>query len=80
MWTRKLPTVPGYYWFRDIDTLLEEGIGYVYPPDARGDRRASVLIPVSKIDGAEPYISDVMWRADETETDIWEWYGPICVG
>lgn len=72
-WTKTLPTKEGYYFFRDIDTDLEEGVGYVYS----GHRRAEILIPLSFIDGAEPYISSIHWAEHEVFTDIWEWLGPM---
>lgn len=73
MWTRKLPTVDGFYWFRDENRMTpEHGIALVDVVR----RTAKILIWPSDLDG-ERYVSDAHWLEGERWNANWEWYGPL---
>lgn len=66
-WSHQLPTVDGFYWFRDVERE-EQGIGLV----SAINRYAEILIWSDKSD-EDSYISSAYWAEGETENTNWEW-------
>lgn len=72
-WTTDLPTVPGFYWFKDID-CQEEGMACVDTVHHHAD----ILIYPTHLDSMG-YVSSAYWNPNETAVKHWFWYGPISI-